>query len=109
MSSNLTRREREKREQQLPEWAHGLSCRLQGALINERVFAELADLSVETVRAHGEMQWLRAPNLGRKGVAELGGAIGGWDTGQENLSSYSDAVLIRELRRRGYHLLGWDC
>jgi hypothetical protein len=98
---------RKKREEQLPEWAHGLTARVQGVLLNERYydFDHLPDLSIETVRAYGERRWLRASNMGEMGVRELGEAIGGWTetkTIQQELSAFSDTALVTELRRRGY-------
>ena len=109
-TSKHTAKERKEREEQLPEWAHGLTARVQGALINERYYGRLPDLSIETVRAYGERQWRRAYNLGKLGVREIGEAIGGWTTtSQPDLAPLSDGDLVTELRRRGYTVIRDGC
>ena len=68
-------RARQRREAHLPAWMHGLSLRAQNCLVNEGL-----DRTPEVVREYGERALLRVPNLGPVTVAEIGRAIGGWET-----------------------------
>jgi hypothetical protein len=85
----------ERERQRLPEWARSLSTRTLTVIENEG----LPDMERDRIRNLGELYWIRAPGLGRKGVDELGAALGGWPPETEGIDLHRlrwDVQAIQE-------------
>jgi hypothetical protein len=101
MSENLAPHPRRRyvRDEYLPTpaWAHNLPTQVKSYLQVAYMVGDLPDLEKDTIRATGPMYWMRFEGFGRKRLAELACAIGGWTTDRTDLEKILQS--IKQIKR----------